>query len=107
MTHTIKSPLKAWEGELTLPSPDDFNRTHWDTWKAAVNKPKRQPYALIHLYAYSGLELVARFGGWNMGLPLAEVRGWEDDPDAEKTKLIAWLGMELRQYIESVIDPKE
>jgi hypothetical protein len=38
---------------------------------------------------------------------LAEVMSWEDSPEAEKTKLVAWLAKEMRQYIESVIDPKE
>jgi hypothetical protein len=107
MAYTIQSPLKAWEGSLSLPDPDEFNRVHWDVWKAAVNKPKRKPYALIHLYSYAGLELVQRFGEWNLGVPLAEVRAWEDNPEAEKVKLVAWLGKELRQYIDDIIDPKE
>jgi len=105
--YKVKSPLAAWEGELLLPDPDEFNRIMWDAWKAAANKPKRKPYALMHLYAYAGLDFLAQFGEWNMGTELPVVRSWEDNPEAERTKLIAWLGMELERYIRAVIDPKE
>lgn len=115
MAHIIKSTLKAWEGEISLPDPDEFNRVMWDTWKAAVNKPKRQSYALVHLYCYAGLEVVQRFGDWNMNitgsaprpLALAEVLAWEDSPESEKTKLIAWVSRELRQYMDDITDPKD
>jgi hypothetical protein len=107
MPYIVKSPLKSWEGEFSLPDPDEFNRSQWEVYKAAVNKPKRKSYAYIHLYSYAGLELIQGFGQWNLSVPLAEVMSWEDSPEAEKTKLVAWLAKEMRQYIESVIDPKE
>jgi hypothetical protein len=115
MPLVIKSTLKAWKGEISLPNPDEFNRIMWDTWKAAVNKPKRQPYSLVHLYGYAGLEVVQRFGDWNMNitgknprpLTLAEVMAWEDEPEIERTKLIAWLARELRLYMDEITDPTD
>lgn len=104
---TFTSPLKAWEGEFSLPDPDDFSGTHWKVWREAVNQPRRTPYADTHLYGYTGLELVKQFGEWKMTVPLAEVQSWENDPDNERTKLVAWIGREVRFYMNGIIDPKE
>lgn len=105
--HVIKSPLNAWPGTVTLPHPDAFSGTHWQTWKDEVNRPLRKHYARTHLYAYAGLELIAAHGQWDMEIPLAEVRSWEKDPDAERVKLVAWLGRSLMFYMDDIIDPKE
>lgn len=115
------SPLKAWPGRFTLPDPDDFSRVHWDAFKDSFNKPARTVYADIHHYGYAGLELIEKFGKWDMKavikdssteeetekLPISAVRSWETSPAAERTKLIAWIGREIDRYISRVVDPKE
>lgn len=105
--HVIESPLKAWPGSITLPEPNEFSGTQWQAWKDAVNKPLRASYSRTHLYCYTGLDLLAQHGGWEMEIPLAEVRAWETDPDAERVKLVAWLGRTFHDYMEDIIDPKE
>jgi hypothetical protein len=40
-------------------------------------------------------------------LTLAEVMAWEDEPEIERTKLIAWLARELRLYMDEITDPKD
>ena len=102
----LESPLKAWPGKVELPQPDDFSGVHWATWKAAVNRPKRKPYALTHLYCYAGLELVKAHGGWQMEIPIEEAQAWESDPEAERIKLVAWLGRSFMAYMDEIIDPK-
>jgi hypothetical protein len=101
------SPLKAWPGKVELPDPDDFSGAHWATWKTAVNKPKRKTYALSHLYAYAGLEFIRAHGNWQMEMALEQAQAWEDDPEAERIKLVAWLGRNLMAYMDGIIDPKE
>jgi hypothetical protein len=32
---------------------------------------------------------------------------WEDEPEIERTKLIAWLARELRLYMDEITDPKD
>lgn len=117
----IKSPLAAWQGSFSLPSPDDFNRDHWDTYQNGYNKPKRESYSMFHISCYTGLELVAAYGEWDMHtvtvdeetgeekkapLSLSTVRSWEDDPAAEKTKLVAFIGHRVYHYIEAITNPK-
>ena len=103
----FKSPLKAWPGGFELVKPDEFSGTHWQTWKASVNVARRKSYALTHLYAYAGLELIAVGGKWDFAISLAEVQAWEDDPDAERIKLIAWIGRTLMGYMDGIMDPKD
>jgi hypothetical protein len=106
-TLVIESPLKAWPGEVELPRPDDFNGVHWQIWKGAVNKAGRKPYALTHLYCYAGLELIEAAGAWNIDAPaLDEIKAWEQDPDAERIKLVAWLGRSIMGYMDDIMDPK-
>ncbi len=105
--HTIKSPLKAWKGSIGLPEPDDFDGLHWRVWKGAVNRPKRKAYALTHLYCYSGLELIKSAGEWDIGIPLETIQLWEDSPEDERIKLVAWLGRTLMDYMDGIMDPKE
>jgi hypothetical protein len=105
--HIVKSPLKAWPGNIHLPEPDDFNGTHWRIWKDAVNKPKRKAYALTHLYCYAGLELIKATGKWQIEPPIEVVRAWEDVPDDERIKLVAWLGRTMMNYMDNIMDPKE
>lgn len=107
MAKEFTSPLKAWEGSFTLPEPDDFSGAHWQLWSAAVNKPKRSSYADSHLFGYAGLEVVARYGEWKFAVGLEEVRSWEERPEAERVKLIAWIGKEISAYMRGIIDPKE
>jgi hypothetical protein len=113
MAREFVSPLKSWPGSFSLPDPDDFSGLDWKTWKAAVDKPLREPYAYTHLFAYAGLELVARHGDWDIRtageekLPLATVQSWETSPDDERVKLISWIGREVRFYITGIIDPKD
>ena len=104
----IESPLKAWPGGIGLPLPDEFNGVHWQNWKAGVNKPGRKGYAQVHLYCYSLLELIAAGGGeWDFDIPLAEVQAWEHDPEAERVKLMAWLGRSFMVYMDDILDPKD
>lgn len=103
----LTSPLKAWPGTIKLPEPDDFSGTSWRVWKDSVNRPKRSQYALTHLYCYSGLELIEVSGEWDLKIPLAEVKAWEDDPDAERIKLVAWVGRSMMDYMDGIMDPKE
>jgi hypothetical protein len=119
MPRVIKSPLKNFPGDFSLPEPDEFNRLHWDTWKEGVNRPLRSSYAVYtHLHGYAGLELVKKHGSWNIRevtgedgesaeLPLGVVQSWEFDPAAEKTRFIAFIGREVTRYIENIIDPKD
>ena len=130
---TVKSPLKAWTGSIKLPKPDNFDGTHWRVWKKAVNQPDRKAYALTHLYCYAGLELIKAAGEWNItvaaengqiqeddpeneadieyeeraSLPLEEVRTWENKPEDERIKLVAWLGRTVMGYMDDIMDPKE
>jgi len=104
---TAKSPLISWTGSIGLPEPDEFNGNHWQTWKKAVNRPKRQAYALTHLYCYAGLELIKAAGKWEMSLPIEEVQAWEAEPEDERIKLVAWLGRTLMTYMDNIMDPKE
>lgn len=106
MDHILTSPLEAWPGEIHLPHPDEFNRTMWQTWKDGINKPLRKSYAMLHLYGYTGLELIQKHGEWQMDIPLEEVRAWETDPDAERVKLMAWLGRSMIHYMDGITDPK-
>lgn len=107
MAYTVKSPLKAWEGEFILPDPDEFNRQMWDDWRKEFDAPRREPYAMFHLYAYSGLVLIEKHGEWKIdGVTLGEVKAWEYAPMEEKTKLVAFIGREIRRYIDRIIDPK-
>lgn len=101
------SPLKAWEGSFSLPSPDEFSGAHWKVWTKAVNQPKRGAYAETHLFGYAGLDLLKKYGEWNLSIPIEEVRAWETNPDDERVKLISWIGREIRFYIVGIIDPKE
>ena len=103
----IESPLKAWPGTIELPKPDEFNGIHWRAWKASVNMPKRKAYALTHLYCYSGLELIRAAGKWDIDLSLDEVLAWEDSPEDERIKLVAWLGRTTMNYMDGIMDPKE
>jgi hypothetical protein len=103
----ITSPLKAWPGKIELPNPDDFNGVNWQSWKASVNRPKRKSYALTHLYCYAGLELISAAGEWDIDVPLADVQAWEDAPEDERIKLVAWLGRSVMDYMDSIMDPKE
>lgn len=103
----LVSPLKAWPGTIQLPDPNEFSGVHWQTWKESVNKAKRGNYALTHLYCYSGCELIKLAGEWGLNIPLAEVQSWEDNPDAERVKLVAWLGRSIMVYIDDIVDPKE
>lgn len=113
MSKEFISPLKAWPGKFTLPDPNEFNRNHWDAWKAAVQQPKRSSYSDTHLFGYAGLDLVARYGTWAIldgtgePLPIPTVRSWEDDPEAERMKLISWIGREIMYYNAAIVDPKE
>ncbi len=137
MMLTVKSPLKAWTGSIGLPKPDDFSGSHWRVWKKAVNRPKRKAYALTHLYCYAGLELITVAGEWNITLPvesgpiqeddpgtetdqepeieeeeqvilsLEEVQAWENAPEDERVKLVAWLGKTMMGYMDDIMDPKE
>ena len=102
----IKSPLKSWPGKIELPDPDDFNGLHWKTWKAAVNKPKRKAYALTHLYCYAVLELIKDAGTWDFEIPIEDVQAWENEPEDERIKFVAWLGRSLLGYMDSIMDPK-
>ncbi len=104
---TVKSPLKSWVGSIGLPKPDDFSGAHWRVWKDAVNRPKRKAYALTHLYCYAGLELIKAAGEWELKPPLEEVQAWENAPDDERLKLVAWLGKTIMGYMDSIMDPKE
>jgi hypothetical protein len=101
------SPLKAWPGDVQLPDANDFSGTNWQVWKKAVNRPKRSQYALTHLYCYAGLELIEAAGEWKINIPIAEIKAWEDDPDAERIKLVAWLGRSMMTYMDDIMDPKE
>ena len=122
---TVKSPLKAWAGSIGLPKPDDFDGVHWRVWKGAVNKPERKAYALTHLYCYGGLEVIKAAGAWDLNkkvgvdnsgdkpidlfepLPLEEVQAWENAPEDERIKLVAWLGKTVMGYMDDIVDPKE
>jgi hypothetical protein len=130
---TYTSQLKAWPGEFSLPAGDDFTGAHWKAWRKAAEMPLREGYSNIHFYGYSGLDLIKQYGNWKIErvvgtkkeevekngkattveipiiepLPLSEVMGWEYNPDEEKTKLIAWIGVEFKYYINGIIDPKE
>lgn len=104
--HVITSPLNAWPGEIHLPHPDDFNRECWDVYKNGMNMAKRKSYALIHKYGYTGLEMVEAHGEWQMEIPLAEVRAWENAPREERTKLLAWISREIIRYMDEITDPK-
>jgi hypothetical protein len=104
---TIKSPLKAWAGSIELPKPNDFSGVHWRVWKEAVNRPKRKPYALTHLYCYAGLELIKAGGAWKLKVSLEDVQAWEDAPEDERIKLVAWLGRTIMGYMDDIMDPKE
>ena len=104
--HVITSPLGAWPGEIHLPHPDEFSGVHWQLWKDCVNKPLRKSYANIHLYCYTGLELIEAHGEWQMEIPLAEVRAWERAPEDERVKLVAWIGREMMRYMQDIVDPK-
>lgn len=106
-TFVIKSPLKAWSGEVHLPLQDDFNGVHWRTWKESVNRPKRKSYALTHLYCYAGLELIQAAGDWSIDVPISEAQAWEDVPEDERIKLVAWLGRSMMNYMDDIMDPKE
>lgn len=105
--HSIKSPLKAWPGEIKLPEPDEFSGADWQVWSKAVNAPKRKAYSNVHLYCYSGLELIQASGEWGLKIPLAEVQAWEHKPEDERIKLMAWLGRTMMLYMDGIIDPKE
>lgn len=132
---TIKSPLKAWTGSIKLPEPDEFNGVHWRVWKNGVNKEGRKAYALTHLYCYAGLELIKAAGEWNITrpvensptqedeteadqeadiedklrvlLPLKEVQTWENAPEEERIKLVAWLAKTMMGYMDDIVSPKE
>lgn len=104
--HVIESPLEAWPGEIHLPYPDEFNRVHWQIWIDGVEKPLRTHYSSFHRWAYTGLELIDACGGWQMEIPIDEVQAWEKEPEAEHTKLIAWIGREVGYYMESILNPK-
>lgn len=104
--YVITSPLAAWPGEVHLPHPDEFNRDCWDTYKSGMNMAKRQPYAMLHKYAYTALELLKAHGEWKMEIPLAEVQAWEDAPGDERTKFIAWVAREFIAYMDEITDPK-
>lgn len=106
MTEFI-SPLKAWPGRFTLPDPDNFSGTQWKVYKDSVNRPLRSSYADTHLFGYAALEMIARFGQWEVGIPIKEVQSWETNPDEERVKLIAWIGREFNRYMVRIIDPKE
>ena len=103
----IKSPLKAWPGDVLLPLQDDFNGVHWRAWKDSVNRAKRKSYALTHLYCYAGLELIQAAGDWGIEVPVADVQAWEDAPEDERIKLVAWLGRSMMNYMDDIMDPKE
>ena len=103
----IPSPLKAWPGKVELPHPDEFSGVHWQTWKESVNRPKRKSYALTHLYCYAGLELIQAGGAWELDIPVAEIQAWEDDPEAERVRLVSWLGRTIMNYMDDIMDPKE
>ena len=105
-THDIKSPLKAWPGSISLPLPDEFSGVHWKTWKDAINRAKRKSYAITHLYCYAGLELIQAHGEWDISIPLADVQAWEDAPEDERIKLVAWLGRSVMGYMDDIMDPK-
>jgi hypothetical protein len=105
--HELVSPLKAWPGTVKLPEPDEFSGSNWQVWKDSVNSPKRKNYALTHLYCYAGLELIQAAGEWDINVPLTQVLAWETDPDAERIKLVAWLGRSMMVYMDDIMDPKE
>ena len=105
--YLLKWPLVSWPGEIHLPPPDDFNGLHWQTWMAESTRPLRSEYAMIHRFAYAGLAFLAKHGGWQMDIPLAEVQAWETKPEDERTKLIAWLGKSWIGYVDAVVNPKE
>ena len=102
----IESPLEAWPGSITLPHPDDFDGNAWRAWKGGINKPLRAGYANMHLWCYAGLELVEACGEWELSVPLGEVQRWETSPGDERTKLVAWLGRNLFEYMREITDPK-
>ena len=102
----IKSPLKAWPGKFVLPLEDDFNGSHWQVWKDSFNKPSRKAYAYIHLYGYAGLELIDAAGEWDFEIPLSDVQAWENNPEDERIKFMAWIGRAVMSYMDSIMDPK-
>ena len=102
----LKSSLKAWPGQVTLPDPDDFNGVHWEIWKKGVNKAKRKSYAVTHLYCYSGLELIQEAGEWEFEIPIEDVRAWESSPEDERIRFVAWLGRTIMGYMDNIMDPK-
>jgi hypothetical protein len=105
---TIKSPLKAWPGDIKLPEPNDFSGSDWRVWKEGVNRPSRKAYALTHLYCYVGLELIKAAGEWHIKvISLEEVQTWENNPNDERIKLVAWLGRTVMGYMDDIMDPKE
>lgn len=101
-----ESPLAVWPGSITLPHPDEYSRLHWDTWRNGIEKPLRQSYSFMHMYAYSGLEFLKAYDGWGLEIPLEDVQAWERNPEDERVKLIAWLGRTLQDYMREIIDPK-
>ena len=103
----IKSPLKAWKGSFKVPDPDEFDGVHWRRWRDSFNSPKRKDYSLTHVYCYSGLELIQAAGEWDIQIPLSEVQAWENKPEDERIKLVAWVGKNMMDYIDNIIDPKE
>ena len=104
---TVKSPLKAWSGSIGLPKPDDFDGVHWRVWKDGVNKSGRQAYAVTHLYCYAGLELIKAAGEWELLPSLDEVQAWENAPEDERIKLVAWVGKTMMDYMDGIVSPKE
>jgi len=102
----IKSPLKAWPGKIELPDPNDFSGVHWQTWRKEFSKPSRKAMALVHVYCYSGLELIRTAGEWELEIPIEDVQAWEKAPEDERIKLVAWIGRTVQGYMDEILDPK-
>ena len=103
---TITSELEVWPGAFVLPNPNAFSGEQWRVWTEIYNDGKRAEYVYSQRLAYAGLEFVKREGEWNMEIPLDEVQSWEDDPAAERIRLVNWLGKQFALYIGDLVDPK-
>jgi hypothetical protein len=98
------SPLDRWPGKFLLPPLDDFNGEHWAVWRTAVSEAPGDN--INRLYCYAGLRLIDSLGSWQINTPIADIIKWQDDPKAERMRLVGWLGRSMNGYINELIDPK-
>lgn len=103
---TYTSPMATWPGSFSLPHPDEFSREQWYAWRDMLDRHS-DAKILNRIMCYAGLELVQKYGSWDMEMPLDELAAWENGPAAdEKMRMVSWVGKSIQDYINAILDPK-